>query len=206
LSSRKIGCSRGGTVFSISDVSVKRDVSTVAEFLGAASRPIDRRIQNVGPGVGIPLDPCMSLGTERHAFSDDETNVLCTVQAHPLVKRDRFSFAIGEGLRIHFCRRFPFLTIAVGNRPQLFDPVVYENQRKVLPGDIALAKKRGGDSGHLFVIRSAINIESTRPRVSRPIRRMTSRGRPVRVGIRIARSGIQLSWCAISVEPAACEQ
>ncbi len=90
-----VECRSGCAILSIPGVSVKRNVSTVAEFICATGRPVDRGIKNVSPGVSIPLDPGVRPAAERRASADNKANMIGTVQLHSLVKCDCFAFTIG---------------------------------------------------------------------------------------------------------------
>ena len=140
-------------------IGVERDVCTFAKPIGAASGPIDSWIKNVGPTVRFPFDPSVSLPTEESPFADDETNVFCPVELHPLIQRHCFALAIGNGGRLQFLGRFPLRGETVGNCAQILDPMINEGQRKILLVTIARRKEDRIDSRHLPVVRSRADAD-----------------------------------------------
>jgi hypothetical protein len=139
-------------IFVITGVSVKRNVSAVADFIGATSRPIDCRIKHVCSTLRVPLQPGMRLTAQGGAFADDESNVLCPVRVHSFVKRDRFAFAIRYGARLDFGWSFPLRAEAVRDRPKIFYPMVYQRQGNILVAGGDFRQKHRRDSSHLTVV------------------------------------------------------
>ena len=143
-------------------VGIKRDVSTIAKFVGAAGGPIDRRIQDICSLRGVPFDPGVSFTAQGRAFADHQANMLFAMKLHPLIQCDGFTFAISHRRGLHLVGRLPFRAEAVGNRPQIFHPKVNQPERKILLGRTALGQQDGSDSGHLSVVGSRIDSEIKR--------------------------------------------
>ena len=87
---------RSRAIFSVPGVRVKRNVSVVAELIGAGGCPVEGGIENVSPAISVPLKPGVGLATDKGTLADNQANMPRTVRLHPLVKRDRFTFTIGH--------------------------------------------------------------------------------------------------------------
>jgi hypothetical protein len=150
---------RSGAEFVSASVGVERDVGTVAEFIGAASSPIDSWIQDVSSPVGVPFDPSVCFPTQEGAFADNETNMFRPANVHSLIQSDGLALAICDRGRFNFFGRFPFRAETVRNGPQILHPVVNKRQRKILLARIAGGKEHRLDSRHLSVVRGGLDAE-----------------------------------------------